>query len=52
MYTTSEVAKLFRVDPKSVKRWVAVGKLKAIKTPGGHYRFEEEHIDNKLKETS
>lgn len=35
----SEVAKLFRVDPKTVTRWAARARIHAIRTPGGHRRF-------------
>ena len=34
-----EVAALFRVDPKTVSRWAAEGKLSSLLTPGGHRRF-------------
>lgn len=45
LLTTTEVAKRFRVDTSVVRRWVAGGKLKpAVKTPGGHYRFDEASI--------
>lgn len=44
--TTTEVAKRFKVDSSVVRRWVATGKLTpAIKTIGGHYRFDEASID-------
>jgi predicted site-specific integrase-resolvase len=33
-----EVAALFRVDPKTVGRWAAAGKLTAILAPGWRYR--------------
>lgn len=33
-----EVAAIMRVDPKTVTRWVAAGKLPAIRTPGKHRR--------------
>jgi excisionase family DNA binding protein len=36
----SEVASLFRVDPKTVTRWAHENKLPWEKTPGGHHRFE------------
>jgi excisionase family DNA binding protein len=39
IYTPAEVSRLFRVDPKTVTRWAAAGKLKSFKTPGGHRRF-------------
>jgi excisionase family DNA binding protein len=39
LLTTGEVARMFRVDPKTVSRWVKENKLPAIRTPGGQYRF-------------
>ena len=32
LLTPSEVAQMFRVDPKTVTRWAKAGKLTAIKT--------------------
>lgn len=34
-----EVATLFRVEPKTVTRWAASGRIRSIRTPGGHRRF-------------
>lgn len=39
LMTPAEVAKVFRVDPKTVTRWANKGKLPFIKTLGGHRRF-------------
>ncbi len=39
LLTPSEVAVLFRVDPKTVTRWAVAGKLSAIRTLGGHRRY-------------
>jgi len=39
LLTSSEVAALFRVAPKTVGRWVSAGVLPAMRTPGGRYRF-------------
>ncbi len=39
LLTPAEVAALFRVDPKTVTRWAAAGRLESITTPGGHRRF-------------
>jgi excisionase family DNA binding protein len=39
LMTPGEVARLFRVDPKTVTRWAKSGKLPAIRTLGGHRRF-------------
>ena len=47
-YTPGEVAAMFRVDPKTVTRWAATGKLAhgVITTPGGHRRFRKTYIDS------
>ena len=44
LLTPSEVAALFRVDPKTVSRWAATGKISAVRTLGGHRRFKAEEI--------
>lgn len=44
LLTPSEVAELFRVDPKTVTRWASAGRLSRMRTPGGHSRFLESEI--------
>ena len=44
LLTPSEVATLFRADPKTVTRWAKAGKLTAIKTLGGHRRYRESEV--------
>ena len=44
LLTPSEVAQLFRVDPKTVTRWAAAGRISSIRTPGGHRRFREVEV--------
>lgn len=44
LLTPSEVAAIFRVDPKTVTRWAKVGKLSSIRTLGGHRRFREQEV--------
>ncbi len=44
LLTPSEVASLFRVDPKTVTRWAAAGRIGSIRTPGGHRRFRESEV--------
>ena len=39
LLTPSEVADMFRVNPKTVTRWARTGRLQAIKTIGGHRRY-------------
>jgi excisionase family DNA binding protein len=49
LLTPSEVATLFRVDPKTVTRWAKAGKLTAIRTLGGHRRYRQSEVQNLLK---
>jgi excisionase family DNA binding protein len=44
LMTPGEVAALFRVDPKTVTRWAAAGRISSIRTPGGHRRFRESEV--------
>ncbi len=44
LLTPSEVATLFRVDPKTVTRWAKSGKLSSIRTLGGHRRSRETEV--------
>jgi excisionase family DNA binding protein len=50
LLTPAEVAALFRVDPKTVTRWAAAGRISAIRTPGGHRRFRESEVTALLDE--
>lgn len=52
LLTPSEVAALFRVNPKTVTRWARAGKLNAIRTLGGHRRFKASEIRACLDEMS
>ncbi len=35
---------IFRVDPKTVTRWAAAGRIGSIRTPEGHRRFRESEV--------
>jgi excisionase family DNA binding protein len=50
LLTPSEVAALFRVDPKTVTRWAQQGKLHSIRTLGGHRRYSEAEIQQFLND--
>lgn len=39
-----EVAEIFRVNRKTVYKWIHDGKLETIRIPGGGYRFEASYI--------
>ena len=49
LLTPAEVAKLFRVDPKTVTRWAKAGKITAIRTLGGHRRYRQSEVQNLMK---
>jgi excisionase family DNA binding protein len=49
LLTPSEVAKLFRVDPKTVTRWAKSGKLSSIRTLGGHRRYRAAEVRSLLE---
>ena len=40
LLTPSEVAAMFRVNPKTVTRWARAGKISAIRTLGGSRRVD------------
>lgn len=50
MYTTGEVARLLGVDYVTVARWARDGKIKAVRTPGGHWRIPESEVKRLLGE--
>ena len=52
LLTPSEVASLFRVDPKTVSRWAKSGKLTSIRTLGGHRRYKESEVKALLLKTT
>lgn len=44
LYTPAEVAAMFGCNPKTITRWSRDGKLKCIRTLGGHRRFRASDI--------
>jgi excisionase family DNA binding protein len=50
LLTPSEVAAMFRVNPKTVTRWARSGKISAVRTLGGHRRFRADEIRKFLEE--
>lgn len=52
LLTPSEVAALFRVDPKTVTRWAKAGKLQSIRTLGGHRRYRASEVHALLEAQS
>ena len=50
LLTPTEVAEMFRVNPKTVTRWAKAGKISAIRTLGGHRRFRASEIVRYLEQ--
>lgn len=51
LLTPTEVAALFRVDPKTVTRWARAGKIPSVRTLGGHRRFPLSAVQELLGDT-
>jgi len=54
LLTPRETALRLGISYPTVKQWLYQGKLKAVKTPGGHYRIPESELDgllHKVKQT-
>lgn len=43
--STAEAAILLGAHPKTVKGWVRDGQIRALRSPGGHYRFRRADLD-------
>ena len=50
LLTPKEVAARFHDNPKTVTRWAKAGKLTAIRTLGGHRRYRESEVLERLRE--
>ena len=48
LLTPGEVGRLFRVDPKTVTRWAQEGKIRSIRTLGGHRRYRKVDVQAAL----
>jgi excisionase family DNA binding protein len=48
LLTLAEVARLFRVDPKTVTRWTQQGRLDCIRTLGGWRRFRVRDLNEAI----
>lgn len=52
LLTPEEVGPMFRVDAKTVSRWAREGRIPAVRTLGGHYRFWESEMKRVREEQS
>jgi molybdopterin-binding protein len=44
LYTPRDAAERLGISYPTIKQWLYRGKLRAVKTPGGHYRIHESDI--------
>jgi len=49
-YGTVEAARILEVSTFAVWKWCKEGKIKAGRTPGGHYRIPREEVERLLRE--
>ena len=47
--SSTEAARILKVNTSSVKRWADEGKLRCSRTPGGHRRFERADLEHFLQ---
>ncbi len=45
LLTTSQAAKLCAVKPDTVRKWIRRGRIKTVRTAGGHYRIHIEELE-------
>lgn len=45
-----EVARLFRVNSKTVRRWAVKGLIKSVRTPAGQCRYREADVLELLRD--
>lgn len=50
LLTTTEVANIFGVNPKTVRRWAQTRTLPTIRTIGGHLRFPHDEVEALLRQ--
>lgn len=49
LLTGAEISELFRVAPKTVARWGKAGRIRLVRTPGGHFRYFESDVRELLR---
>ena len=47
---TREVALLFQVSERAVTDWATKGRIRSVRTPGGHRRYPASHVRALLEE--
>lgn len=49
LYTREEAAAIFKVGPRTIDRWIRIGALKRVDTPGNVVRIPRSEIDRILR---
>jgi putative resolvase len=44
LYSLQEACEFLGVSPSTIRRWEKAGKIRCVKTPGGHRRVPESEI--------
>jgi molybdopterin-binding protein len=52
LFTPRDAAQVLGISYASLKQWIYQGKLKSVRTPGGHHRIPESEIDRVLPHVS
>lgn len=52
LYTPRDAAERLGISYPTIKQWLYRGKLRAVKTPGGHYRIHDSDIQALLRTDS
>ncbi len=47
--TRAKVAKLFGVSSSTITRWARTELIRALRTPGGHYRYRADDVARALQ---
>lgn len=48
LLTLEEAIKLIKVSKSTLRRWEKEGKIKSIRTPGGHRRYSVEELERTM----
>jgi molybdopterin-binding protein len=45
LYRLSEAARLLSISPSTLKQWIRRGRIRSVKTPGGHHRIQRSEVE-------
>jgi excisionase family DNA binding protein len=47
---TSEICKLYSISRRTLYRWIRLGMVNVVRTPGGHLRFDVDEVKKLFSE--